>query len=96
MVKFVGTDGNTSKDAENITRVCPAQIVGFFKYKSWGIPTPSLVEQEGWNFDACHSNLLGDDCLYAVVHMASDYVSWERERMKAEFVVPFQLGDAKS
>ena len=92
MVEF--TDSTDDDDDLALTRLCPARIEGFFTYKSSGIPTPRLVQQEDWSLDQCVSNCVRDEQLYAVVHTAADYVSWER--LCQDFVVPFQLGDVKS
>ncbi len=71
---------------------CPAQIVGFFKYESRGIPTPELIDNNLSLVDIKDQNII-DDTMYAVVHTATSYVSWKK--MEKSFVMPFTLGHPK-
>ena len=87
MVKFaeVNDDGETNN-------TCPAKILGFFKYKSKGVPTPNLIEA-GHSVIEIKDNKMHDDTLYAVVHTAIKYVS--SDTLMHNFIAPFTLGDPK-
>ncbi len=88
MVRFA----DTSMQGIDTFSTCPAQIVVFFKYESRGIPTPELIDNNLSLADIKDPNMI-DDTMYAVVHMATSYVSWiELER---SFVMPFTLGHLK-
>jgi hypothetical protein len=63
---------------------CPAQIVGFFKYESRGIPTPELIDNNLSLADIKDQNMI-DDTMYAVVHTATSYVSLEE--LEGSFVM---------
>ena len=71
---------------------CPAQIVGLFKYESRGIPTPDLIDKKISLQDIKDQNMI-DDTMYAVVHTATSYVSWEE--LERSFVIQFTLGNPK-
>ena len=88
MVQFA----DTSSQGIDTFSTCPAQIVGFFKYESRGLPTPELIDNNLSLMDIKDQNMI-DDTMYAVVHTATSYVSWiELER---SFVMPFTLGHPK-
>ena len=57
---------------------CPARILSFVQFPTGGIPTP-----DG-----------NDNGVYAIVHTASDYMSWED--LDKSFVLPFCLGDMRN
>ena len=71
---------------------CPAQILGFFKYELRGIPTPELIDNNLSLGDIKRQNMI-DNSMYAVVHMATSYVSWED--LERSFVMKFTLGCPK-
>jgi len=90
MLQFDGEEGDHPLDED----VCPALILGFFKYASSGMPTPYLIDEMGYSPQHIYENGMEDDTPYAVVHTASDMVPWRQ--IKDEFVSSFQLGDVKS
>jgi len=65
-------------DNEENEYTCPARILSFVQFPTNGIPTP----------DGKHNEL------YAIVHTATDYISWEA--MDKSFVLPFCLSDMRS
>ena len=71
---------------------CPAQILGFIKYESRGIPTPELIDNNLSLGDIKGQNMI-DNTMYAVVHTAISYVSWED--LERSFVMKFTLGHPK-
>ena len=72
---------------------CPAQILCFFKYKSRGIPTPELIDNNFSLADIKGQNRI-DNTMYVVVHMDTSYVSWEE--LECLFVMQFTLGHPKN
>jgi hypothetical protein len=70
MVQFA----DTSMQGIDTFSKCPAQIVGFFKYESTGIPTPELIDINLSLADIKDQNMM-DDTMNAVVHTATSYVS---------------------
>ena len=81
------------KDDDNIIetyKTCPSQILGFFTYSTTGIPTPYLVNS-GASLSDIMQNQLQDKNVYAVVHTATSYVSWDSFEQK--FIIPFTLGE---
>ena len=89
MVQFDGDEGQDSADL-----TCPAKILGFFKYVSSGIPTPYLNEEMDFSTEHIYSKgLRSDTTMYAVVHTASTFLSWNK--VLDDFVSPFTLGNVK-
>ena len=88
MVQFA----DTSLQGIDTFSTCPAQIVGFFKYESRGLPTPELIDNNLSLMDIKDQNMI-DDTMYAVVHTATSYVSWKD--LERSFVMPFTLGHPK-
>ena len=88
MIQFV-------EEGKSLTEtVCPARVLGFFRYASPGVPTPHLIEDEGMTADEIADNWSADNHVYAVVHAASAYLPWSR--IENEFVSPFKFGRADS
>jgi hypothetical protein len=73
MVQFA----DISKQGIDTFSTCPAQIIVFFKYESRGIPTPELIDNNLSLADIKDQNML-DNAMYAVIHMATSYVSWKK------------------
>ena len=71
---------------------CPAKILVFFEDESRGIPTPELIDNNLSLADIKGQNMI-DNTMYAVVHTATSYVSWED--LKRSFVMKFTLGHPK-
>ena len=88
MVQF---DGDVEYPEET---VCPALILGFFKYATSGIPTPHLIDGLSHSPNHIYREGMLDDTMYAVVQSASKSLSWST--IEDEFVSPFHLGDVKS
>ena len=84
MVQFY-EDGKDPSDS-----MTPARIYGFFRYRSKGVPTPFLIHDLGKDPTQIQSERLEDDKLYAVVHTASDYLSWKT--IERDFVAQFKFG----
>ena len=55
---------------------CPTQILVFVKYESRGIPTPGLIDTGHTLTDIEGQNII-DTIMYAFVHTAPSYISWE-------------------
>ncbi len=87
MVEFA--EDNDNGETNN---TCPAKILGFFNYKSKGVPMPDLVEA-GHSVMEIKANKMHDDTLYAVVHTSTQYVS--SDNLMQNFIAPFTLGDPK-
>ena len=83
MVQFVET-----LQGVDTFSTCPAQILGFFKYESRGIPTPELIDNNLSLADIKGKNMI-DNTMYAVVHAATSYVSWED--LERSFEMQFTL-----
>ena len=64
----------------------------FFKYESRGIPTPELINNNFSLADIRGQNMI-DNTMYAVVHTATSYVSWEE--LERSCVMQFTLGHPK-
>ena len=64
----------------------------FFKYESRGIPTPELIDNDHTLTDINGQNMI-DNTMYAVVHTATSYVSWEE--LERSCVMQFTLGHPK-
>jgi hypothetical protein len=77
MVHF--SDGNGDKQH------CPARILSFVRFTTKDFPTP--------NCPIGNENMQerNDDTVYAVIHTASNYLSWEEIANK--FICGFSLGD---
>ncbi len=71
---------------------CPAKIIGFVHYdKTHGITTPHFVDCMGLGLqEICDMNQT-DHHLYAVVHTAEKYLSYDE--FQKEFLCQFILGD---
>ena len=65
-------------DNEENEYTCPARILSFVQFPNNSIPSPDGKHHE----------------VYAIVHTATDYISWEA--MDKSFVLPFCLGDMRS
>ena len=77
MVHF--SDGNGDK------KHCPARILSFVRFTTKDFPTPNCpIGNENM-----HER--NDDTVYAVIHTASNYLSWEEIAHK--FICGFSLGD---
>ena len=88
MVQFA----DTSLQGIDTFSTCPAQINGFFKYESRGIPTPELIDNI-LSLADIKDQIMIDNTMYAVFHMATSYVSWEE--LKGSFIMQFTLGHPK-
>jgi hypothetical protein len=79
MVEFSDGDGDS-----RTTQLCPARIILFVEFITPEFPTP------------CSSNRGNqvDTSIYAVIHTATDYLSWEK--LSSNFICPFTLGDPKT
>jgi len=71
--------------------LCPAKILGFFKYTTAGTPTPYLVNDLEYSPAHVSLNNIVDDTVYAVVHTSSTYMQWDQ--LEEDFVRSFKLGD---
>ena len=89
MVQF---DGDEDEDLED--SVCPAKILGFFKYCGAGIPTPHLITEMGYSHQHIYCEGLEDETVYAVVHSAVNMLPWYT--IEQEFISPFHLGPVDS
>ena len=67
----------------------PALILGFFQYKTSGIPTPHLIECQHSLQDICLQNM-ADYSIYAVVRSAEKYISFDD--ISKNFTIDFNLG----
>ena len=72
MVKFA--EVNNDSETNN---TCPVKILGFYKYKLKGVPTPDLV-QAGHSVVKIRDKKMQDNTLYAVVHTATHYASSDK------------------
>ena len=81
---FVNFDSNDEHVPHN---TCPAQILAFVRFLTPGFPTPESTESEK-NQDK------SDTKLYAVIHTASNYLSWDE--MNENFISEFTLGNIKT
>ena len=67
----------------------PALILGFFQYKSTGIPTPHLIDSQ-YSLQEIQSQKMVDYSMYAVVRSAEKYLSYED--ISKNFTNEFKLG----
>ena len=89
MVQFEGDEDEPLEDL-----LCPAKVLGFFKYADSGhIPTPFLIEEMGYSPEQIYREGLTDNSIYAVVHTASETVPWYN--IMNDFVSSFYLGNVK-
>ena len=89
MVQFEGDEDEPLEDL-----LCPAKVLGFFKYADSGhIPTPFLIEEMGYSPEQIYREGLTDNSIYAVVHTASETVPWYN--IMDDFVSSFYLGNVK-
>ena len=90
---------NFDFDDEQVTHnTCPAKILAFVRFLTPGFPTPESTMSE------CRQDI-SDTKLYAVIHTASNYLSWDEmnatnylswEEMNANFISKFTLGHIKT
>ena len=69
---------------------CPAQIHGFIRFDTVGIPTPSLLQAHHNHADTIRNAQLTDDTTYVVVRTSTDFLHWRD--LEKEFIVPIRLG----
>jgi hypothetical protein len=67
----------------------PAQILGFFQYKTPGVPTPSLIDEHHSQEDIAMQKMV-DYSMYAVVRSAEKYLSYDD--ISQNFTHDFNLG----
>jgi hypothetical protein len=73
-------------DAECESRKhCPARIMSFVRFTTKNFPTPCRPKCVGTSHNT------HDETVYAIIHTASNYLSWEK--MDSEFICAFSLGD---
>ena len=87
MVKFADT-----LQGIDLYSTCPTQILGFSNM-SQGIPSPELIDNDFTLADIKGQNMI-DSTMYAVVHTATSYVSWEE--LECSFVMQFTQGHPKN
>ena len=85
MVQF-HEDGKELSDTTS-----PARIYGFYRYNSKGVPTPRLINDLGMTSSQIKAADANDNKLYAVIHTASKYLSWQT--IEKDFVAQFKFGD---
>ena len=67
---------------------CPAQIHGFFRFDTGGVPTPCLLQK--WNAETIRTSGLIDETMYVVVRTHRNFLTWKE--LEKKFVVPIELG----
>ena len=77
------------KDLSDTTS--PARIYGFYRYNSTGVPTPRLINDLSMPSSQIKAKDANDNKLYAVIHTASKYLSWQT--IEKDFVAQFKFGD---
>ena len=75
MLQF--SDGNAfdSDTIDTADTMAPAQIQGFVRYESRGIPTPYLVNTMGLDNEEIVGGNIEDNTIYVVVHASSKWLS---------------------
>ena len=71
--------------------ICPAMIVGIFKYDTAGIPTPHLIQDLKYSAEYISDERLKDDSIYVIVHASSDWLLYGK--LEENFICCFKLGD---
>jgi hypothetical protein len=71
--------------------ICPAMIVGIFKYDTVGIPTPHLIRDLEYNAEYISDEQLKDDTTYVIVHASSEWLPYRK--LEQNFICCFKLGD---
>ena len=69
---------------------CPAQIHGFLRFDSEGIPTPCLLQKHEDNANAIRALGIKDDTMYVIVRTHKKFLTWKE--LEKQFVVPIELG----
>ena len=71
--------------------ICPAMIVGIFKYDTVGIPTPHLIGDLEYSAEYISDEQLKDDTIYVIVHASSDWLPYQK--LEQNFICCFKLGE---
>ena len=91
MVQFIEESTTDSDTISSADTMAPAQILGFVKYESKGIPTPHLINNMGLDKDQIDEESIEDNTTYVVVHASSKWLSMNA--LEKEFAATFVLGD---
>ena len=68
---------------------CPAQIHGFIRFDTRGVPTPCLLQK--YNAKEIRQSEIVDETMYVIVRSHKNFLSWKE--IEKKFVVPVQLGN---
>jgi len=75
MLQFLDGNALDSDTIGTADTIAPAQILGFVKYESRGIPTPHLVNNMGLDREQIKGGNIEDNTMYVVVHASSKWLS---------------------
>lgn len=68
---------------------CPAQIHGFVRFESGGLPTPCLLQEK--DAQTIRNLNIIDENMYVIVRTHKKFLSWKQ--LEKQFVVPIELGE---
>ena len=68
--------------------ICPAMIVGIFKYDTVGISTPHLIGDLEYSAEYISDEQLKDDTIYVIVHASSDWLPYRK--LEQNFICCFK------
>ena len=94
MLQFLDGKPLDSDTIGTADTMAPAQILGFVRYESRGIPTPHLVNNMGCDGDKIEGGNIEGNTMYVVVHVSSKWLSLDI--LKKKFAASFVLGDVGS